>query len=1059
MDNVPNRMRLDKWLWAARFFKTRAVAAQAIDGGRIQVAGERVKRAKLVQVGDAVRIRRGPLEYKLTILQLSERRGPAKVAAALYEEDMMTRRAREDRASQLRAAPAAFFDGKGRPSKKQRRDLDRFKRSLPLIALLAVPHSVAAQAPALDNPLPVDTLVTVGTLENGLRYYIRENIRPENRAELRLVVRTGSVLEDDDQQGLAHFVEHMAFNGTRHFAKQDLVNYLELTGMRFGPDLNAYTNFDETVYMLHVPTDSQEIFETAFQILQDWAEGLTLDSVEIDKERGVVIEEWRLGQGAWARLRDRQFPIIFRGSRYADRLPIGKREILESFDHEALRRFYRDWYRPDLMAVIAVGDFDAGQVQALVHRYFGPIAPHPSPRERPTFAVPDHDEPLFAIATDPEATGSNVSVLFKQALRNHGTYGAFRQNLVEALFTSMLNARFFELSQQADPPFLGASSGQGRFIGAKEVFSLGAAVSSGGIERGLEALLTEAERVARFGFTVTELERHKIRRLRFLERAYDEREKTNSGRYAGEYVRSFLVGEAIPGIELELALHREFLPEIETEEVNRLARQWITPHNRVIVVSAPDKADVPVPTREQLELVFDRVVETPIEPYVDAATDAPLVATMPTPSPVIEEHTLPEIGVTVWRLANGVDVFLKPTDFKDDEILFDGTSPGGYSLASDENHVSAYFSDVIVAQSGVGPFNAVDLEKVLTGTAVRVRPWVGATEEGLSGSASPKDVETMFQLIHLYFVEPREDSTTFMAVRSQFLSFAEDRQASPDAAFRDTIQVTMAQHHPRERPLTPELVEAIDLGNAVAFYRDRFADASDFTFFFVGNMTLDSIRPLVETYLGGLPSIDRVETWRDVGIDPPTGVVERAVYRGLEPKSRTEIIFTGVFDDSRRNRYALRSMAASLQIRLREVLREDLGGTYSIAVHAGSSIAPDTTYSVHISFGAAPQRLDDLTQVVFREIAALNENGPTDSTVQKVREAQRRSRETNLRQNRYWIGQLVAAHRYGTDPLNILTYEELIDALNTDTIRDAARRYLRTDNYVRVSLYPERQNP
>jgi len=1051
-------VRLDKWCWAARFYKTRAGAAQAIDAGRVHLNGERSKRARLVHAGDRVRIRKGPYEYHLTVQAVCERRGSPAVAATLFEEDMMSRRVREERAEQIRAMPKPAFDGKGRPSKKQRRDLDRFRRALLIVALLASPRAALAQV-SLDDPLIPDARVQTGVLDNGLRYYIRENRRPEQRAELRLVVKAGSVLEDDDQQGLAHFVEHMAFNGTRNFAHQDLVNYLELVGMRFGPDLNAYTSFDETVYMLQVPTDSDSVFHTAWQILEDWASAVSFEPEETDKERGVVIEEWRLGQGASARLRDLQFPIIFRGSRYADRLPIGRRETLESFDHAALLRFYRDWYRPDLMAVIAVGDFDAPEVERLIRDHFGRIPRADHPRPRPTFGVPDHDEPLFAIHTDPEATGTSVSILYKQDLRDHGSARAYRQGIVEDLFSSMLNARFYELTQQADPPFLGAGSGQGRFIGATEMFSLGAAVQAGGMTRGLQALLTEAERVAQHGFTASELERHKAQRLRFFERMFDEREKTNSDRYAAEYIRHFLTGEAFPGIEAELAMQRQFLPTIGVDEINRLARAWIVRRNRVVVASAPDKPDTPVPTADDLLRVFDVVAGEAVDAYVDEVTDAPLVDTPPTPSPVVDERQIAELGVTIWRLANGIEVYLKPTDFKDDEILFEGTSPGGYSLASDSDFVSAYFSDLIVGQSGVGPFSAIDLDKALTGKAVRVRPFVSDIAEGVSGSASPKDLETMFQLLYLFFKQPREDSAAFMAMRMQFMSLLGDRQASPDAAFNDTLQVTLAQHHPRRMPFTPETIGAIDLDDAMAFYRDRFADAGDFAFFFVGNLDLPALRPLVETYIGGLPVIGRQESWRDVGVDPPTGVVTRTVHRGLEPQSRTQIVFTGPFEDSRQNRYALRSMADALEIRLREVLREDLGGTYSVAVRSRSEVAPDTSYSVGISFGASPERLEELTEVVWNEIRALQASGPSDSTMLKIQEAQRRTREMDLKQNRYWLGQLEAAHRAGTDPREILTYERLIDGLNRTMVRAAAERYLRLDNYVRVSLYPERPLP
>jgi zinc protease len=1054
-DPKVDRMRLDRWLWAARFFKTRALSAAAVDGGRVEVNGERAKRARMVRVGDLLRIRLGPIEYQVTVQGLSEQRGPAKVATTLYQEDPMAKRAREERALQLRTMPSAFFDGKGRPTKKQRREIDRLKRSLGVALLLALPGGLPAQGPA-ERPLPVDPQVTVGSLPNGLRYYVRVNPEPQNRAEFRLLVRAGSVLEDDDQQGLAHFAEHMAFNGTANFERQALVNYLETIGMRFGPDVNAYTSFDETVYMLQVPTDSAELVRKALQILDDWAHAVTFDSVEIDKERGVVIEEWRLGQGAGTRMRDKQFPVIFQGSKYAERLPIGKKEVLESFPHAALRRFYDTWYRPNLMAVIAVGDFDGADIERQIREHFGDLENPPSPRPRPDFDVPNHAEPLFTITSDPEATSTGVSVLFKQPLRDHSTYGAYRQGIVEDLFSGMLNQRLFELSQQADPPFLGAGGGQGRFIGAKEVFSLGAGVKDGGVVKGLDALLTEAERIARFGFTEPELDRAKARRLRGLERAHAEREKTNSAVYASAYVSAFLEGDAIPGIDAELAMHRELLPAIALDDINRLARAWITPHNRVVVVGAPEKEGVALPTEAELAAVFEAVSHKTIVAYTDTLADASLVATAPAPSRVARERTIPELGVTEWQLANGITVVLKATDFKDDEILMQATSPGGTSLAPDERYLSASMASTVVNASGAGGFSVVDLQKLLAGKAVSVRPYVSAHEEGLSGSGSPKDLETLFQLAYLYVTAPRLDSAAFSAMRARMLTFTENRGRNPEQVFFDTVQATVSQGHLRQQPLTTERVGAIDPADALAFYRTRFADAGDFTFFFVGNIDLVQMRSLVETWLGGLPTAGRRESWRDHQVRPPAGVVKKVVHKGLEPKARVSLLFTGArYEDSHENRYVLSSLGEALRIRLREVLREDLGGVYGVGVGASSRTIPDTAYQVSIGFGADPARLDELIDSAFATIRGFQESGPADSIVQKVQETQRRGRETNLRRNAFWLGQLAAYRRGGQDPRALLEFDARVASLTAAKIRDAARHYIRFDNYVQVSLLPE----
>lgn len=917
--------------------------------------------------------------------------------------------------------------------------------------------ALGAQQPTVaspQDPLPLDSAVVVGKLENGLTYLLRANRRPENRAELRLVVNAGSILEDEDQLGLAHMLEHMAFNGTANFEKQELVSYLESIGMAFGPEINAYTSFDETVYMLQIPTDDPEIMATAFQILEDWAHQVSLDPAEIDKERGVVVEEWRLGRGAGARMQDKQFPILFQGSRYADRLPIGKREILETFPPDAINRFYQDWYRPDLMAVIAVGDFDATAVEATIREHFSRIPARADPRPRVVYDIPGHAETLFAIASDEEATSSQVALIFKQPLSEEGTLEAYRQDLVEGLYNGILNNRLFELTQQADPPFAFGGSGQGRMVRSGEVYQLVAMVPEGGIPRGMEALLTEAERMALHGVTATELERQKADFLRAMEQAYAERENQESRVYASEYIRHFLEGEPIPGIEFEYRAVEALLPTITLQEVNRVGERWMGDHDRVVLVNSPVKEGLAIPTEGELESVFQTVLAAEIAPYEDTASDEPLLATIPSPSPVVEEATIPELGLTIWTLANGVRVLLKPTDFKDDEILFQAYSPGGFSLSEEKDHMSASSAAQIVALGGVGSFSQVDLGKKLAGKAASVSPSIEELSEGLSGAASPKDVETLFQLIHLYFTAPRKDSVAFQAMQQQMGAFLANRSASPLAAFQDTVQVTMSQGHPRARPISMELFREIELDRSFAFYRDRFADASDFTFVFVGAFQPDQMRPLVETYLGGLPAINRQESWRDLDIDPPTGVIRKEVRRGVEPQSQTQIIFTGPFDYTPENRLGMRVLTGALEIRLRELIREELGGTYGVSVSGSYERDPESRYSIRISFGSDPGRVEELVGAVFQEMEIFKTDGPTGEELQAVTEQERRSRETNRQENGWWVAQLRFADQNGADPRYLLD-ESLLKGVSAETIRGDAQRYLRTDNYVQVTLFPE----
>jgi zinc protease len=928
-----------------------------------------------------------------------------------------------------------------------------------LVRAQAAGTGLAAATPVIDTAsavtLPRDPHVIIGTLPNGLRYYIRRNAKPEKRAELRLVVNAGSILEDDDQRGLAHFLEHMAFNGTARFPKNQLVSYLERVGMRFGPDINASTSFDETIYELQIPTDSASIEGKAFDILEDWARGMSLDTAEITKERGVVIEEWRLGRGADARMLDKQFPILLEGSRYADRLPIGDKKTLETFNPAAVSRFYADWYRPDLMAIVAVGDFDPAQIEALIKSHLSDVPAKPDAKPRPKFGVPDQDSTLVAIATDKEAEYTTTSVYFKMPRRTSTTVGGYRQDLTEALFSQMLNDRLDEIRQKPDAPFIGAGGGKSTFIGDRDAFTLTAFVPDGGALRGLEAVLAEAVRVQKHGFTATELARAKQNLLRSYERAFAERDKRQSAALVGELVRNFLDGEAIPGIEYEYPLAQRLVPAITLGDVNRLAGEWLSDRNRVITVNAPEKPGVTVPSASELLAAFDAVRKRDLAAYDDGNANRPLVSRAPKAATIVTTTKVPEVGVTNWVLSNGVRVILKPTDFKADEVLILGTSPGGASLLSPTDFARAREATTLVTEGGVGAFNQIDLQKALAGKAASASPSIGELTEQMFGRGSPKELETVFQLMYLYFTAPRADTTAVVALKQRFRAAIANRGASPEQVFDDTLSVTLSSHHPRSMPVSVATVDSLDLGSSMRFYRDRFSDASDFTFVIVGNFTVDSIKPLVLEWLGGLPSTRRKETWKDIGLHTPTGVVARDVKRGTEPKARTVIVFNGPFEWNRQNRYALASLAEVLRMRLRDVLREELGGTYDVSVSQSSERDPRQEFQFSIDFGSAPERVDTLRAAVFRELEKIKRDGPTADEIEKVREIQRRSEEVEMRQNGFWLNALAASARYGQDPRLILKRTELRTILTPTLVRDIARRYLDESRYVQVRLLPE----
>lgn len=927
------------------------------------------------------------------------------------------------------------------------------KLKILLTLMLFCPAGGFAQQ--LTDTLSLDPHVTISKLPNGLTYYIRANKKPENRAELRLAVNVGSVLEDEKQRGLAHVVEHMAFNGTTHFAKQDLVKYLESIGMKFGADLNAYTSFDETVYMLTVPTDTGRALEQGVQILEDWAHGQTFDSQEIDKERGVVIEEWRLGQGAEERLRARYFPVLFANSRYAERMPIGTRQNLDTFSHQDLVRFYRQWYRPELMAVIAVGDFDKIKVEEMIKARFGNLVSADT-TSRTMFPVPDHDSTMITIATDKEATVASVNIYNKLPVRSQKTVSDYRLMLAQQLFMHMLNERLHELTQQPNPPFIGASGGEGSLIRTKEAFVLSAETKDDGLLRGLESILTETARVQRFGFTSTELEREKQNVLRGYEQANAEREKTESSDYAAEYVSSFLEGDPIPGIETEYDLVKKLLPQIPVPMVNEFAKEWLTDRNRVVVVQAPEKPSVKVPSIPQIQDVFALVRAKNIKAYDDRVADTSLIPTLPRPGRILSETRDTATNVTAWKLSNGVRVLLKPTDFQADQVLVRGYSPGGTSLVADKDYVSALLATTLVGLSGLGQLDAIQLNKTLAGKAAQVFPFIDDRREGFSAQASPKDIETMFQLIYLTATAPRRDTASFQSLHTRLAAVLENQSASPEAAFRDTVEVTLAQHHFRARPFTMKLLAEASLDRALAVYQDRFADASDFTFVIVGNFTPDSIRPLVQRYLGGLPAAHRKESPRDVGVRPPKGVIDRIVRKGVEPKSTTEIVFTGPMIYTTENRLALSLMADIFEIRLRNILREDMGGTYGVDIGATTSRYPTPNYAVSISFGANPARLDSLTGAVFQQIALLKSKGVSAEEIAKAKETQRRGWETNVKRNEYWVGVISSRDEAGEPLAAIMTFPQRLNRITAAQIDNAARVFLNEKNFVRVSLRPER---
>ena len=910
---------------------------------------------------------------------------------------------------------------------------------------------------SLSSLIPADPAVKVGKLPNGLTYYIRKNVEPKNRAELRLVIRAGSVLENDNQQGLAHFMEHMEFNGTKNFPKNELVNFLQSAGVRFGADLNAYTGYDETVYQLPVPTDSVNVFNNAFQILEDWAHNATIDPAEVDKERGVILEERRLGRGAGQRMRDAYFPLLLNNSQYAKRLPIGTEQVLTTFKPEVLRQFYQDWYRPDLMAVIAVGDFDVKQVEGIINQKFGQIPAVKTPRPRTEYEIPAHKDTKVAIVTDPEQPNTVIQIIYKRPEIKEKTLNDLRESIKRGLFNTMLGNRIQELTQRADPPFLGGYSNYSDFLGNLDAFTSIAVAKEGNVEKAIRAILDENARVKQFGFTPTELARAKQEFLANVEQAYSERNKTRSASYVNEYVQNFTDKAPYTSIEFYYDFLKKEQDGIKLAEVNALVDQFIHNDNRAVIVMAPEKDKAKLPTQAQILSYVDDAGKG-LTAYDDKTIDSPLLATQPTGSPVVDEKQIKDIGVTEWTLKNGVKVVLKPTDFKNDQILFSATSFGGTSLYDLKDFQSARFASTITSLGGTGAYNQIQLGKFLSGKQIGVSPYVGELSEGINGSTIPKDLETALQLLYSYFTQPRKDADVVKGFLSNQRSSLQNQISTPtpQRVFQDTVTVTLGNNNPRRQPLKPEDLDNIDLDRALKIYGERFANAGDFTFFFVGSFNLDKLKPLVEKYIGGLPSTGKSEQFKDLGIRAPKGQISKTVYRGVEPKASVQLVYSGDISWSPETTTQLDALAEVLEIKLIEKLREEESSVYGVGASAAYAKYPVPRYTFRINFGCAPENVDKLIAKTQELINDLKQKGALPADIAKFKAETRRETEVQLKDNQFWLGYLQSQY-YNTDaPDEVLHETEQLAKVTVESTKEAANQYFGS-NFIRLVLMPEKK--
>ena len=928
--------------------------------------------------------------------------------------------------------------------------------SLSLLLFLTT-FLVSAQSDVdLNKDLPMDPQVTKGVLDNGMTYYVRQNSVPKNRAFIYLVVRAGSMDEDNDQQGLAHFCEHMAFNGTKNFPKNSLVNCLQKMGMEFGAEINAYTSFDETVYKLTIPLDKKESVENGWQILYDWACQITDSDEEINKERGVIHEEWRSGKDASERMKQKWLPVLLKDSRYAKRLPIGKIEIVDSCPPENLRRFRRDWYRPDLEAIIAVGDFNKEEIVNKIKEKFSKISSPANKRVKQYYDIPILKGTYISITTDKEATTSNVQIVYKHPMKITKTLGDYREMLKQNLYNSMIGQRLNELTQLENPPFIYAFSGYENFMGDLDSYMSYAICANGKIKDGFKAVLNENERVKNHGFTETELERTKKSMLAYIENAYSEKEKGNSKSYVEECKRNFLMTkEPMPGIENEYNYFKKMLPGITLKEINSLGDKWITDNDKTIIITAPENDSIKVPSKDDILSWYNDVKKGSLSAYHDETVNKPLLEDTIVPGKVVKEKYIKNVAATEWTLSNGATVVIKNTNFKKEEVLFTSYSLGGKSVYDQNMDISADLAASVIENSGIGSFDYISLNKLLADKEVVVSPYLGTLTEGISGNSQVKDLETMFQLTYLYFTDIRVDSLAYLSYMSRIKGALENKKNSPEGVFGDTLGAVSVNYHPRQRPLSIDMLKEANFKDIQKIAKDRFSDASDFKFFFVGNIDLKTFKPLVEKYIGGIPSSYRNEKWRNLHIKAPEGIIQKDVFAGKSSKSLSYIDFHGDFKFKLKNAITLDLIDKILTDRLLKNIREKSSEVYSIYADGSVSKFPEPEYQISVVYGSGPENVEKIQNQVFDQIKNLQQVKPTNDELSKAKKNLLRKRETSIRDNSFWLSYLKNGFLYNEGCFkSVDRYQKKIKGFTTGDIKNGACKYFDFNNFYRISLKP-----
>ncbi|MCS3531483.1 pitrilysin family protein [Chryseobacterium sp. JUb7] len=907
--------------------------------------------------------------------------------------------------------------------------------------------------------IPSDPSVKTGTLSNGMKYYIKKNTLPEKKVDFRLAINAGSILEDENQRGLAHFMEHMNFNGTKNFPDNKLVDFLQSIGVKFGQHLNAYTSFDETVYMLPVPLDKPGNLDAGLKVMEDWAFNATLSDEQINKERGVVLEELRLGLGADKRMMDKYLPKLLYNSQYANRLPIGTKDVLQNFKPDVIRKFHQDWYRPDLMAIVVVGDINVDEVEKKIKDNFSKYKNPSKPRERKNFELPNHKQTLVAIETDPDATNSMVRFVMKdaEAYQPDITVEQYNQSLIENLTTTMLNNRLRELINSNNPPFtFGSVYHGGTYARSKEAFQGFAMTKEGDQLNGLNVLLTEVERAKRFGFTQSELDRAKSQVLSNLERSYNNRDKTESDMLVDEYVRNFLEHEPMPGVSWEYEENKKFLPGVTLAQTNEIIKKMVKDDSRVIIMTGPKKDNVAMPTEAMVLNTFESVKIADLKPYEEKATIKNLIKPFKSEGKIAKTETDEKLGTITWILSNGAKVTFKKTDFKDDEIVFTARSLGGSSLISDADYNKTQFAFQALTEAGVSGYSKADLTNYLAGKQVSVNPSIGNLTEGISGRTTRKDLGTTMELVYAYFTGLNYSPDAFNAYKTKQSAMLNNLLSNPQFYFSSEHAKFMNQKNPRFIGIVPLDKDwaNTDYKKAYDIYKEKFANAGNFHFYFVGNVDANTLKNEVVQYIASLPSTGKASAFKDTGYRQINGDYSKVYKKGKDPKSMVTIAYSGEAPYNEKEALALEALGEVATIKVIEKLREDESGIYGGGARGGMYKVPYSNYSFSINFPCGPENADKLTKSALAELQKLIDKGPEQKDLDKYKEGEFNDHKTSLKDNSYWLNALTKNQLDGSDKYEILNYEEKVKALTVKDLQDVAKKYLSKGKIV-ATLMPE----